>query len=269
MGDSSHAARETATLFCLELYVLSARRRINTADSCLEDRDVAFGLANSMMLLRDREALKKKSKNDLWLDGFHNLMAGMLYFNELQVRQAVELRAKKKDCREANGKASKLKKEVDNLKKSLKSKEKEAANAAEASEKELEYAHQMIKEHEEALNKANKQKAALNQARATLEEAQRQMASLKEQHKSDLEKASKEGYTEATMAAAKEVVGMKNKIYQAGYELGLQSVNVPLCDDLYDKVVKCPEDLLTTAEVLEVDAEFTGTDMTQEDTPRA
>ncbi|KAM7519639.1 hypothetical protein LguiB_018601 [Lonicera macranthoides] len=254
---------------------------MNTADSCLEDRDVAFGLANSMMLPRDREALKKKSKNDLWLDGFHNFMAvtistflfliitfllnnlstsyiitflipvqGMLYFNELQVRQAVELRAKKKDCREANGKASKLKKEVDNLKKSLKSKEKEAANAAEASEKELEYAHQMIKEHEEALNEANKQKAALNHARAALEEAQRQMASLKEQHKSDLEKASNEGYTEATMAAAKEVVGMKNKIYQAGYELGLQSVNVPLCDNLYDKVVKCPEDLLTAAEVL-------------------
>ncbi|KAM7515667.1 hypothetical protein LguiA_005250 [Lonicera macranthoides] len=123
IGDSSHAAREAATLFHLEPYVLSARRPMNTADSCLEDRDVAFRLANSMMLPRDREALQEKSKNDIRSDGVDNLMA---------MRQALKL-AKKTYCLKAT---SELKKEVDNLKKSLKSKEKEAANAAEASKKE-------------------------------------------------------------------------------------------------------------------------------------
>ena len=79
---------------------------------------------------------------------------------------------------------------------------------------------------------ANSQKS-MDAEKATREEAETKakedMEKMKKEHFHALVKARDEGFKEAIFGAADGVDGLKNKIYKAGYEFGLDSFITELC----------------------------------------
>ncbi|KAM7509898.1 hypothetical protein LguiB_008773 [Lonicera macranthoides] len=56
----------------------------------------------------------------------------------------------------------------------------------------------------------------------------------------DVAKTNDEGYVKTIFALADEIEGLNNKIYQAGYDFGLQSAQVLLSHELFTMIMLCP-----------------------------
>lgn len=73
-GPSATYAEEDSGNYPPQPYVLDAHRRVRNNDSDMADRVVAMGLANTLLILEDKEAMDGKSANQLRLDGFKHFI---------------------------------------------------------------------------------------------------------------------------------------------------------------------------------------------------
>lgn len=156
------------------------------------------------------------------------------HFAELHTRQTKDLKKEKSANKELCKEVAKLRKEVKNLKLTIDSKVKQVVDDKDSFEKELQ-------SHKDQLASLRKY---LDVEMASKKEAERkaneEMQKLKKEHEDALIQAKVEGYEEAISDAADEVSGLKDTIYKAGYELGLDGANLPNDHELYKKVVLCP-----------------------------
>lgn len=69
---------------------------------------------------------------------------------------------------------------------------------------------------------------------------------LKYKHEDDIVKVGDESWNEATNATVEQLRGLKDTIFRAGYDLGLDSVGIPDDHKLYNMTILCLLGAFTT-----------------------
>lgn len=72
------------------------------------------------------------------------------------------------------------------------------------------------------------------------------ISELKSDHDDDLANDELQGWNDASSAAAEEIPKIKDMLYKAGYEFGLESARVLGGDELFETTMLCPPDLFAT-----------------------
>lgn len=80
-------------------------------------------------------------------------------------------------------------------------------------------------------------KAAMEEEKNVAEEA---IAKLKFEHEDALVKTEDQGWDEATYDVADQIRSLKDIIYEASYDFGLESAGIPNDHELHAKIVLCP-----------------------------
>lgn len=69
---------------------------------------------------------------------------------------------------------------------------------------------------------------------------------MKSEHEDAIARAGDEGWNEATNVATEQLRGLKDTIFRASYELGLNSAGIPDDHELYNRAIFCPPGAFTT-----------------------
>ncbi|KAM7478115.1 hypothetical protein LguiA_026328 [Lonicera macranthoides] len=176
-------------------------------NSAIHDPEVAHALITYMALPKDRNLLQHESSANLGMGAFRCLAEAGLRFLELELKQALSAIEVERRAKESSELLAKG--VVAELKK-------------------------VREEHSSAI-------ALLNEVHVS------EKSQLASQHESALFDERSGSYNEALVDSAREVLKLKDIIYQGGYKFGLTHAGIPSDHELFSQPALCPHSLYITA----------------------